>query len=759
MNHRLAPLVWAIGSPSSVTDVTHVDAQWCAFTGQTLQESLHNGWRERIHPDDLSQVLMTIEHASTRQESFSVEARLCRFDGVYEWFLLTGIVQSTASGSVTHGVTQYIGSAVSISGYKAGEAQFVEQSEQENWYRTAFNATDQLFTLGEILVDDAGTPVDYRFLDFNTAVERAMGINIEQTRGQTARQLTPLVDTWWIETLGRITLSGQAEHFERYLKLMSGWYLMYILPLGGYKFAMLGTDITDLREIDNTLRDREARYRALVHATSQSLYRFNADGTQVLEVSGQNTSEPVPDNEVDDSWIDYYIHPEDREITRQTWFSTMKNKTAYRMEHRMRQRDGSWCWMLTHAVPVSNTEGEIIEWIGASTDITERKRAEQHNTVLTQFAGELAAAVTSDEVCEVTARAAVAAIEGGFSGIYRLGEDGKTAERCSTSTSIQDEDYLKKYHRLTLDDSTPIAFAIRHRQVVWIESQQAYIHQYPHLEQEIRRLNIQGILCLPIFGKQGTATAGLHVKFTQSKKTTLEELNILFALAQICGQALERTELYEQAEEIAATRERHRIARELHDAVSQALFASTIISESLPRQWAADSRGMLNGLEQVASLNRAAMAEMRMLLLELRPEVIERTKLTTLLSHLIDAAAGRKNILGKLMIPDQVQPLPPEVHTALYRIAQESIHNLLKYSRASTFELTLSQEINETRLTIHDNGVGFDLAQASRSGGMGLSSMRERANALGAELTIITQPGTGTTIEVVWYQQPMVMVS
>ncbi len=754
MNSSVSPLVWTTGSPDSVTEITHVDSQWCVFTGQTLEQSVKGGWQQSVHADDLDDLLNTIEQAAERSAAFSTECRLRRFDGSSEWFLLTGIPQTSASGVLTG----YIGSAVSLSGYRDGENHAEAQPEQENWYRMAFNATDQLFTLGEIIVDDTGRPVDYRFLDFNPAVEQAMGITVAETQGKTARQITPVVDDWWIETLGRITLSGQPEHFERYLQLIDRWYLMYILPLGDYKFSILGTDITELHEIDNTLRNREARYRALVHATAQSLYRFSADGTSVLEIIGHEMpqqAQVAPDT----SWINYYIHPDDRVMTQETWAHSLQNSTPYQIEHRMLQEDGTWGWVLTHAVPVWNTEGKIIEWIGASTDITERKRAEQQNVVLTQFASQLAAAVTSEEVTEVIAQAAVAAIEGGFSGIYRMCSDGKTVERTSTSTSIQDAAYLEKYHRLTLDDSTPIAFAIRHRQAVWIETQQAYIQQYPHLEQEIRHLNIQGILCLPIFGRQGTVTAGLHVKFTQSKKTTMEELNTLFALAQICGQALERTELFEQAQEIAATRERQRIARELHDAVSQALFASTIISESLPRQWAADSRGMLTGLEQVASLNRAAMAEMRMLLLELRPEVIERTKLSTLLSHLIDAAAGRKNIIGTLTVPDQVYALPPEVHTALYRIAQESIHNLLKYSKATSFELTLTQDAAQVGLTIRDNGIGFDPAQALKSGGLGLSSMQERASAMGAELEISSQPGQGTTITVAWRQQSMVMVS
>ena len=124
-------------------------------------------------------------------------------------------------------------------------------------------------------------------------------------------------------------------------------------------------------------------------------------------------------------------------------------------------------------------------------------------------------------------------------------------------------------------------------------------------------------------------------------------------------------------------------------------------------------------------MNRAAMGEMRTLLLELRPETIVNSALSKLLTHLVEAARGRKKIAGQFELAGVEEPLPPEVHIAFYRIAQEGINNILKHSEAREFRVYLNSQPDQISLQIRDNGRGFDMEQPSS--GMGLGSMRERA--------------------------------
>jgi signal transduction histidine kinase len=139
---------------------------------------------------------------------------------------------------------------------------------------------------------------------------------------------------------------------------------------------------------------------------------------------------------------------------------------------------------------------------------------------------------------------------------------------------------------------------------------------------------------------------------------------------------------------------------------------------------------------------------MRTLLFELRPESIDKTELQELLRQLIAAAKSRKRIKAQLSARGDAVRLPPTVHVALYRITQESINNILKHSQASEFTVTLEQEPQRIELTIVDNGSGFDTSETHS--GLGLSSMRERAEGIGAILTVTSAPGQGTQINIVW---------
>jgi signal transduction histidine kinase len=199
---------------------------------------------------------------------------------------------------------------------------------------------------------------------------------------------------------------------------------------------------------------------------------------------------------------------------------------------------------------------------------------------------------------------------------------------------------------------------------------------------------------------------------------------------------------------MAAIQERQRLAQDLHDSVSQALFSATTIAQAVPLTWEKNPEKAMEQLKQVVQINRAAMGEMRILLLELRPQAIIKTPLNNLLQHLIDAAKGRAIVEAALDIEGTEYEVPPDVHVALYRLAQESVNNILKHSHAAAFTITLRYETNRVTLQIQDNGAGFDVTQAT--GGMGLNNLRERAEEIDGQLAITSALEKGTTIHVVW---------
>lgn len=131
------------------------------------------------------------------------------------------------------------------------------------------------------------------------------------------------------------------------------------------------------REAMQALRTSEARYRALVHSSTNSLYRLSADGTQLLEVSTDGSFVPIPEGTSSLVMLQENLHPDDQERVYQAWLACVATQTPYEMEHRGRQADGSWGWMQSRTVPVRNDTNQVVEWIGSTTDITARKRAEE----------------------------------------------------------------------------------------------------------------------------------------------------------------------------------------------------------------------------------------------------------------------------------------------------------------------------------------------------------------------------------------------
>ncbi len=230
-----------------------------------------------------------------------------------------------------------------------------------------------------------------------------------------------------------------------------------------------------------------------------------------------------------------------------------------------------------------------------------------------------------------------------------------------------------------------------------------------------------------------------------------EQLSSLAALGNQIGMAVDNARLYEHAEESAAAAERNRLARDLHDAVSQTLFSVSLIAEVLPRIYARDSVQGAQRLDELRQLTRGALAEMRTLLLELRPAALAEANLSDLLKQLGEAVTGRARIPVEVRTED-TGTLPTDVRVALYRVAQEALNNVAKHSGATGATVSLSsldEPEGGLRLEIRDDGNGFDPATAG-TGQLGLGIMGERAEAINASLTISSAPGQGTTVIATW---------
>jgi signal transduction histidine kinase/ligand-binding sensor domain-containing protein len=271
----------------------------------------------------------------------------------------------------------------------------------------------------------------------------------------------------------------------------------------------------------------------------------------------------------------------------------------------------------------------------------------------------------------------------------------------------------------------------------------------------LRRSRARSELTVPVRVK-GEVVGVLDVQSDRLNAFDDTDLAVLQSLAHQVGAAIENVRLYEQGQQTAVMEERSRLARDLHDAVTQTLFSASLIAEAVPASWELDQQEGRQLLSELQQLTRGALAEMRTLLLELRPAALVETGLSDLLHQLAVAATGRVGVPVTVEVSG-VCALPPDVHVALYRISQEALNNVVKHARASQVEVSLrctagpSGTGSEVELHIRDDGRGFDPGGVTPDH-LGLGIMRERAEAIGAQLQIETVIGQGTWVSLSWVE-------
>ncbi len=257
----------------------------------------------------------------------------------------------------------------------------------------------------------------------------------------------------------------------------------------------------------------------------------------------------------------------------------------------------------------------------------------------------------------------------------------------------------------------------------------------------------QSVFSVPIQMKDA-AYGSLTLYYREPRQFSIEEVELATTFGDQTALVIENALLRTQVERTAVAEERSRIARDLHDSVTQTLFSASLIAEVLPRIWDSDREESEKRLAELRQLTRGALAEMRTLLLELRPATLIEVQLRELLRQLTEATTGRTRVPIDLQLRGE-GPLPPDVKVAFYHIAQEALNNVAKHARATKATVIFERTATMGQLTVHDNGRGFIIDEVTAEH-LGLTIMNERADAIGARLEIESRLGEGTTVTVSW---------
>jgi signal transduction histidine kinase len=256
------------------------------------------------------------------------------------------------------------------------------------------------------------------------------------------------------------------------------------------------------------------------------------------------------------------------------------------------------------------------------------------------------------------------------------------------------------------------------------------------------------LLAVPLV-MNGHVYGALVLYYRSSRDFAEGELALASVLGDYVALAIENARLRERAELAAVEAERTRLARDLHDSVTQTLFSAGLIADVLPGLWERSTDEGKRRLDELQRLIKGALAEMRMLLVELRPASLTEAGLGELLRQLCDATGGRAHIPVELEVHGQ-RVLPADVQVALYRIAQEAMNNVARHANATRAQVVLRLTPESADLMVSDDGRGFDASGPIRPEHLGLRIMRERAEASGAHVAVYSRPGQGTQVRATW---------
>ena len=255
------------------------------------------------------------------------------------------------------------------------------------------------------------------------------------------------------------------------------------------------------------------------------------------------------------------------------------------------------------------------------------------------------------------------------------------------------------------------------------------------------------LLAVPLV-VQGEDYGGITLYYRTPHYFAEEELELAMSVVDQAALAIENDRLRGKAGEAAAFAERNRLARELHDSVTQSLYSVSLYAEAGSRLLAAgQAPGAAEHLRELGATARGALREMRLLIFELAPPALDKASLVEALQTRLDAVESRGGMTVSFRV-EGTEALTPPARQELFQIAQEALNNALKHSRAQKVRVLLQFREDTTRLEIGDDGVGFLPERARKSGGMGLRGMQERAQRIGADLQLASDPGGGTTVSV-----------
>jgi PAS domain S-box-containing protein len=729
------------------TDQVYYSPRWKSMLGFAEDEITPDceEWLKRIHPDDFVGVLKTLRAQMDGPPAvYTYEHRLQHKDGSYRWVLARSASLREASGKPA----RIFGTLADITEYKRAEEQLREREAQ---YRSIFEASND----GMVIRTLDGVAVEA-----NPAACAMHGYSYEEFLGLPRIAIVhpdsyPLTAEFWhaIQTRG---------HFScRAIDLRKDG-TPFPVEVHGSTFTFKGQphtlsvirDISERERAEEQLREREAQYRGIFESSSDGLIIGDWHDTIVEANPAACAMWGISYEEFVGSSATAYLHPDSYHL-----LSDARHTIAEGGRFQSRgvglRKDGTSFDLEVHSTAFTykgkphrlSVLRDITEQVHAYQLLEQRVEERTHelstllevsHTVASTLELKPLLALILDQLKAVInySGASICIIKGGEATVVDCRGRQPTELALRHRFSLHQADQIMEI----LQRREPIIIADLREHTALTKSWQCMVGTLPDWNSDCRQASL---IAVPLMPKEQVIGI-LTLTAQEPHYFTPHYAALALAFANQVAIALENAQLYEQAHEWAATEERQRLARELHDSVSQALYGIALGAHTARTLLDRDPHQVVEPLNYVLSLAEAALVEMRALIFELRPESLVREGLVSALAQQAAAIQARHRLVVATAFGEEPAQ-PVKVKQELYRVAQEALQNTVKHARANTVELRLSENDAQLVLEVCDDGVGFD-PDGSYPGHLGLQSMRERVYGLGGTLQIQSAAGAGTCI-------------
>jgi PAS domain S-box-containing protein len=693
----LAPvLIWMSDDDKRCT---YVNAPWLAFTGRTLEAELGDGWRDSIHADDLPKWLEVLGAAFGRREPFKLEYRLERYDGEYRWVFDTGMPLLALDGSLAG----YIGSCVDIT-----ERKQTEESLRRK--ETELREAQRLAAIGSWQWDCNTDEVVW-----SDELYRIAGLEpgSPAVHARNHPQLYP-PEHW--ERIRRCADEAlrSATPYELDVEMFSKGSRKWVTARGEAQRDADGR-VSGLRGTVQDITERKQReqsfdlFRNLLDRTNDSLEIIDAPTRRFLYVNDKACRELGYSRLELLSLTVQDINPNATEAALKE-VARLCNQAGFALlESVHRRKDGSVFPVEINIKPVTLDDRRY--YVSVCRDITERKQAQQ---ALSDSEERLRLAAEAGKMFAYTWDAATDAIVRSGESSHILGIDAETP--------MTGHQILARIHP---DDRNRVVAALA-----------GLTPEHPQLLVSYRMNRPDGSQiwverCSRSYFDDGgnlVRMVGMVANITPRKQA--EEV-----LSSVSRRLIEAQEA-----------ERARIARDLHDDISQRLALLSIALEQLHQLSstpAADLRGSIDNLRRQAS---GIARDVQALSHELHSSKLQFLGIVPAMRGFCSEISARQNVEVDFSHQDVPGTVRPDIALCLFRVLQEGLQNAVRHSSAVRFTVNLRGTPEAISLTVRDGGRGFDPESVSQDGGLGLTSMRERLKLVAGELSIESQPASGTTI-------------